>query len=70
MPRPRKRDLTQAQFDAKLAKHGMRYAVMGYVHITESTMVCRFNAGERLRDQFNYLLREQKRALAKSIPTT
>lgn len=63
------RDMTQAQFDAALAKHGMqRTGFMGYVTVYRSargsTSVYPGNAGTRRRAQLAYLLRERDKAEA------
>lgn len=56
------RDMSERQFLAALKKRGMRPALMGYVRVTESTAVYRYNAGERRRDQLAYLIEQQEKA--------
>lgn len=57
------RDITQRQFDAALARHGMRKAgFMGYVDIGvpgQEIHVSVWNAGDRRRAQLAYLLRQR-----------
>lgn len=49
------RDMSERQFQAQLERNEMRPALMGYVKITDSTSVYRYNAGDRRRDQLAYL---------------
>lgn len=53
------RDLTKAQFAAKVKQHGMKFSLMGYVEVTDRCTVYRFNAGENRRAQLAYLLRRR-----------
>lgn len=66
------RDMTQAQFKAALAKHGMTMVGWGgYVTVRRTYRedgsqksalnVCRLNAGTNLRAQLAYLLRAKDR---------
>lgn len=57
--------MTQKQFMAALEKHGMVYTGIGYVRVTRTLHVYPGNAGERLRSQLAYLLRERDRDEAK-----
>lgn len=60
------RDLTQAQFADQLVKHGIRLhdgSPFGYVSVTDTVSVCRWNAGTRLRTQLAYLLNSQACAI-------
>lgn len=62
------RDMTQKQFDAALAKHGMqRTGFMGYVKLgVGGVEVSMLNAGDRRRDRLAYLL-AKKREVEKRI---
>lgn len=59
------RDMSKAQFEEALARHGMRHVgFMGYVElgIPGRRVSCSlWNAGKRRRDQLAYLLREKER---------
>lgn len=59
------RDMSEREFLVRLESNGMRPALMGYVRVTESTSVYRYNAGERRRDQLAYLMQEQAKAAAR-----
>lgn len=61
------KDLTQAQYDAKLTSYGMRATkqfALGYVEVVPGTMVCAFNGGKSRSAQLAYLLRERDRLIA------
>ena len=57
------RDLSEREFWDRCEKYGMTRALMGYVHVTRSTSVYRYNGGNRRRDQLAYLLREREGAI-------
>lgn len=63
------RDMSERQFLVKLDHYGMRPTLMGYVRVTESSSVYRYNAGERRRDQLAYLIAQQKRAVIREALT-
>lgn len=63
------RDMTKAEFEKKLAKHGFRRAYLGYVTVYDHpdggcTRVYPGNAGPRRRDQLRYLLHQRERVMA------
>ena len=59
------RDLTKAQFDAAIARHGFKpLGFLGYYSLPEPNQrvsVSKFNAGDRRRAQLAYLLAEAER---------
>lgn len=63
-----KRDLTFDQYREALKRHGMTMEALGYVCIvrqpTRALTVYARNGGVRRRDQLQYLIREQQKALA------
>ena len=63
------RDLTKKQFARRLEQNDFEippYSFLGYVHDKVTGYnICRWNGGERRRDQLAYLLAERKRWLAK-----
>jgi hypothetical protein len=67
----RKRDMTQAEFNAACKRHGIGpHEFFGYHQVTGTPgggglNVCAYNAGSRRRDQLAYLLKMQARQLAK-----
>ena len=58
------RDMSKAQFEAALKRHGMKHAgFMGYVELGiegSRLSVCRFNAGKNLRAQLAYLIQKKE----------
>lgn len=64
----KKRDLSEEQFRYQMQKLGFKSAgFMGYWHLPEpcaNVSVCRFNAGERRRDQLAYMKSQFKRCVA------
>jgi len=62
------RDLTRNQFDKQLAKYGMKHSLCGYVNLGNNASAYRFNAGDNLRTQLAYLLKQQTR-MNKMYPT-
>lgn len=62
-----KRDLTAEQFHYRATKLGFKPGgFMGYWQLPNSTLsVSVWNAGTRRRDQLRYLLREEKRDIAR-----
>ena len=64
------RDLSESEFWTRCRKNGMRPALMGYVNVTRNVSVCRYNAGDRRRDQLAYLLKEQHEAVERHGETT
>lgn len=62
-----KRDLSRAQFEAKAAKEGFEgHGIMGYYKLPipgHHICVSVWNAGERRRDQLNYLRRELRNTM-------
>jgi hypothetical protein len=64
------RDMSEKQFLAALANHGMHLeGFMGYVRLNvPSQYICvsMFNAGPKLRQKLAYLLREQDRHIAEA----
>lgn len=63
------RDMTVAQFNKALAKHGMKWTALGYVCVRDNgkSRVCVYpgNAGPRRRAQLAYLIRERDRDAAR-----
>lgn len=61
------RDLTQAQFEAAMKRHGIDYDPEGHSVVVRDDMGTVFiyaqNAGPRRRDQLAYLLKKQQEAL-------
>ena len=53
------RDMSEAQFVREIEKRGMRRSFGGYVQVTRTTSIYRFNAGGRRRDQLAYLIAKQ-----------
>ena len=58
-----KRDMTQKQFDAALAKRGFKVeSFLGYVKITDKVSVSTYNAPDQTRrGQLSYLCLERRR---------
>lgn len=59
------RDMSKAQFKAALDRRGFKLGIGGYVDVCHGVHVYRFNAGDKLRAQLAYLIRESKRIQAK-----
>ena len=57
--------MTQAQFAAALARNGIKPDAMGYYSVTASAMVYAANGGNTRRARLAYLLREQRRIIAR-----
>lgn len=54
------RDMTKAQFERELARHGMKRELFGFVDVG-GVYVYAANAGDNRRAQLAYLLRQQEK---------
>lgn len=61
------RDLTKKQYSEALARNGIKPDAMGYYSVTASAMVYAANGGNTRRARLAYLLREQRRIVAREL---
>lgn len=67
----KRRDLSQAQFEARARKLGFQKEFMGYWRLASAPNVHVYprNAGDRRRDQLRYLIACDKREQTKAAAT-